>query len=231
MSDDSKQLYRRDVSSFLEKLSQTPQVKTGAHSARLLFGLDATASREQTWDHACQIQGEMFQSALDLGGLEIQVCYYRGYTEFDYSGWCSSEAELARFMSKVRCVGGHTQIERILTHALTEVKSGKVKALVFVGDCMEEDPDQLCHLAGKIALYNVPIFCFQEGRDEWARIVFRSMAEISHGAYCSFESGSAEELRNLLTAVSVFASGGYAALQDFNAKFSQPVLLLPATLK
>jgi len=231
MSDDSKLLYRQEVSSFLEKLSQTPQVKSGASTARLLFGLDATASRVQTWDHACQIQGEMFQSALSLGGLEIQVCYYRGYTEFGHSKWCSSDVELAGFMRKVRCVGGHTQIERVLTHALSEIKSGNVKALVFVGDCMEEDPDQLCHLAGKIALYNVPIFCFQEGRDEWARIVFRSMAEVSNGAYCTFESGCADELRNLLKAVSIYASGGYAALQDFNAKFSKPVLLLPATLK
>lgn len=231
MSDDSKQLYRPDVSSFLEQLSKTKSVKVGAQKARLIFGLDATASREMTWDHACHIQGEMFHSALDLGGLEIQLCYYRGYSEFKHSDWCGNEEELARFMRNVRCVGGHTQIERILTHALGEVKSAKVKALVFVGDCMEEDPDQLCHLAGKIALYNVPIFCFQEGNDEWARIVFRSMAEISNGAYCSFESGSAEQLSNLLKAVSVYASGGYAALQDFNARFSKPVLLLPATIK
>ena len=231
MSDDSKQLKRTDVTSFLDQLAKTPTVKTGSQSARLLFGLDATASRERTWDHACHIQGEMFQSALELGGLEIQVCYYRGYTEFGHSQWCSSEGELASFMRGVSCIGGHTQIERVLQHALTKVKSGRIKALVFVGDCMEEDPDQLCHLAGKIALYNVPIFCFQEGRDEWARIVFRSMAELTHGAYCSFESGSAEELRNLLKAVSVFASGGYAALQDFNARFAKPVLLLPPTIK
>jgi len=231
MSDDSKQLKQQDVTSFLEKLSRTPQVKASGDKPRLIFGLDATASRERTWDHACHIQGEMFQSALESGGLEIQVCYYRGYSEFKPSEWCDNEEALSSFMRNVRCIGGHTQIERLLTHALTEVKSGKIKAIVFVGDCMEEDPDQLCHLAGKIALYNVPIFCFQEGLDEWARIVFRSMAEISNGAYCSFESGSAEQLRNLLKAVSVYASGGYAALQDFNARFAKPVLLLPATLK
>lgn len=231
MGDDSKQLYRPEVSTFLKKLSQTPAVKSEAQKARLLFALDATASRASTWDQACHLQGEMFQSALDLGGLDISVCYYRGYTEFGHSDWCSSEEQLAAFMRRVSCVGGHTQIERVLNHALSEVKNGKIKALVFVGDSMEEDPDQLCQLAGKIALYNVPIFCFQEGRDEWARIVFRSMAEISNGAHCMFESGSADELRNLLKAVSVYASGGYAALQDFNARFSKPVLLLPATVK
>lgn len=231
MNDDNKQLNRRDVSQFLDQLAKTPQVRAGGQKAKLLFGLDATASREKTWDLASRIQGDMFKSALDLGGLDIQVCYYRGYSEFAHSDWCSSEAELTPFMRAVHCVGGETQIERILLHALEQVKQGGVKALVFVGDCMEEDPDRLCHLAGKIALYNVPIFCFQEGRDEWARIVFRSMAEISHGAHCSFESDSSEQLRNLLQAVSVYASGGYAALQDFNAKFSQPVLLLPATLK
>ena len=134
-------------------------------------------------------------------------------------------------MRNVSCLGGHTQIERILLHALDEAKQGAIKALVFVGDCMEEDPDTLCHLAGKLALYNVPIFCFQEGNDYAAKIVLRSMAELTHGAYCTFESGSADQLRNLLKAVSVYASGGYAALQDFNAKFSKPVLLLPATVK
>src|SRR3546814_4619003 len=108
--------------------------------------MDATASREPTWDRACHIQGEMFAETAALGGLDIQLAFYRGFREFKKTGWLSSSAELLRRMTSVSCMGGQTQIERLLKHAIAETKQQRVNALVFVGDCMEEDVDRLCHL-------------------------------------------------------------------------------------
>ena len=143
---------RAAVDSFLDRVRATPAVKPAGERGRLMFAMDATASREPTWDQACQLQGEMFRETAALGGLEIQLCYYRGFGEFEASPWLTSSNDLLRRMTSVSCRGGHTQIEKVLRQAIAQTRQKKVQALVFVGDCMEEDVDRLCHLAGELGL-------------------------------------------------------------------------------
>ena len=145
-----------EVAEFLERLKKASPAHPGGRG-RLIFALDATASREPTWDRACRIQGEMFEATAALGGLEIQLVYYRGFSECKSSKWMTTAAELHRVMRSVFCVGGETQIERVLTHAIRETRARKVNALVFVGDAMEEKVDRLCRLAGELGLLGVPI--------------------------------------------------------------------------
>ena len=133
-------------------------------------------------------------------------------------------------MARVYCVGGHTQIGRILKHALKETKDRKVNALVFVGDCMEEDVDSLCHYAGELGLLGVPVFVFHEGVDPVAAEAFKQIARLSAGAYCHFDMGSAEQLRALLGAVAVFAAGGRQALEDFSKRTGGPALQITRQL-
>ncbi len=101
-------------------------------------------------------------------------------------------------MRSVFCVGGETQIERVLSHAIRETGRRRVNALVFVGDAMEEKVDRLCRLAGELGLLGVPIFLFHEGRDRDAAAAFKQMASLSHGAYLSFDLASAGRLKELL---------------------------------
>lgn len=216
-----------EIQAFVTKVETMPQIKPRLTRGKLIFALDATASRQQTWDQACHLQGQMFSSAAAVGGLDIQVCYYRGFAEFGHSDWCRSAQALAVFMRQVFCVGGQTQITKILQHSIDQAKSVGVNAVVFVGDCVEEEPAQLQQLAGQLALYNVPLFLFQEGVEPQAQQLFQALARITGGAYCAFDQGSAIQLQRLLEAVSVFAGGGLQALEDFNARFSQPVLKLP----
>ncbi len=82
---------------------------------------------------------------------------------------------------------------------------------------MEEDVDQLSKLAGELGLIGVPVFLFQEGHDQRAERAFKEIARLSRGAHCRFDAGSARQLRELLTAVAVYASGGRKALQDYRA--------------
>jgi len=56
-----------EVEQFLENLRNAPPAHPGGRG-RLIFALDATASREPTWDRACRIQGEMFEATAGLGG-------------------------------------------------------------------------------------------------------------------------------------------------------------------
>jgi hypothetical protein len=180
--------------------------------------MDATASREPSWDRAVRIQGDMFAATKDLGGLEIQLVWYRGLGEFDASPWVAESKALVARMSDVYCRAGETQIGKLLLHAIAETGRRKVNALVFVGDCVEESADALCGLAGKLGLLGVPVFIFHEGGEPSARQCFEEIARLTNGAYCPFDSSSADMLRDLLAAVAAFAAGGRRALEDFARK-------------
>ena len=218
-----------EVEAFLNKVALTP--RRGAAAGRLIFALDATASREPTWGRACDIQADMFGETANLGGLEIQLVYYRGFREFKASPWVAEAKELLKRMTQVACLGGRTQIGRVLKHAIRETRTRKVDALVFVGDAMEEDIDSLGHLAGQLGLLGLPCFLFHEGQDSVARRAFEQIAQLSGGACCRFDSDSAQQLKDLLSAVAVFAAGGRRALADYSSKKGGVVRLLTQQIK
>ena len=172
-----------EVTAFVERLRGLPANPQPSGTGRLIFALDATASREPTWDLASQVQGEMFLEAARLGGLEVQLVFYRGFAECKSTGWVRDGLELVRLMRAVRCVAGRTQLHRVLRHAAAEARRRPVQALVFVGDCMEESVDELGQLAGELGLLGVRAFLFQEGRDPSAERAFRHVAELTRGAY------------------------------------------------
>ncbi len=208
----------RQVEDFLAKVAATPVGKPAGQRGRLIFAIDATASRRPTWDMACHIQSQMFEETSTLGGLEIQLVYYRGFRDFQAGPWFDSSDDLVRAMTGVDCLGGRTQIRKVLRHAARVSKTRKADALVFVGDSMEEDVDELCHIAGELGLLGVPAFMFHEGYDADARYAFEQIAQLSGGACCRFDAASAKQLRELLSAVAVYAAGGRKALEDFGRK-------------
>jgi hypothetical protein len=192
------------VAAFLEKAKLTPM-------ARLIFALDATMSREQTWDSACKLQALMFTEASKLGALQIQLVYYRGFDECRASHWTNNARELTRAMTGINVKGGHTQIGKILAHIRKENTAQKVSAAIFVGDAMEEDHGTLCDAA---AALGVPLFMFQEGADSEVEKTFREMARLTNGAHCRFEPGAEAKLAELLRAAVAYAMGGERALTD-----------------
>ncbi|MCW8874918.1 MAG: VWA domain-containing protein [Gammaproteobacteria bacterium] len=204
---------RQDIEGFLRQVATLPAVRGTGQSGRLIFAMDATASREPSWDQAAQIQGRMFEETAALGGLDVQLCYYRGFDEFEASPWYGSSRDLLARMSAVRCRAGQTQLEQVLRHALAETRRRRVQALVFVGDSMEENLDRLGSLAGQLGVLGVPLFLFHEGRDARAGRAFAELARLSGGAVCPFDAGSADQLRELLGAVAVYAAGGRQALR------------------
>lgn len=216
------------VDKFLQKVARTPARKDAL--SRLLFGMDATASREPTWDRACHLQGQMFEATASVGNLSVQLCYYRGFNQFKVSAWCQSATSLLQEMSAVRCLGGYTQINKILDHAVAEHKRNRLRAVVFVGDALEEDADRLCHVAGQLGVLQVPLFMFHEGHDQRVQSVFQQMAGLSGGAYAPFDLASATELKDLLSAVAIFATGGKSALRQFKSS-AGPVGILTHQLK
>jgi hypothetical protein len=199
-----------DIAAFVAKAkAMAPQA---GGRGRLVFALDATMSRQPTWDMACALQADMFREAAAVGSLDIRLVYFRGMAECRASGWISDTAELARLMGRISCQGGQTQIGKVLSETRREAVASGVRALVFVGDAMEESVDELCARAGELGLLKVPVFMFQEGHDPAAEQAFREIARLTGGAWCRFDPGAAAQLRELLRAVAAYAAGGRAAL-------------------
>ena len=182
-----------EVDAFLTKM-QSLTAKTTTVGGRLIFALDATASRQPTWDTACQLQADMFQRSLPFGGLSVQLVYYRGLSECRSSRWVTQPGHLAGLMERIMCRSGETQIGKVLSHAKRETELLKVQALVFVGDAMEENPDVLVHDAAALGKAGVPAFMFQEGYDRTVEQVFRDIVRLTRGAYCRFDPGAARQL-------------------------------------
>ncbi len=204
------------VETFLDQARTIPAVAGGAVGrGRLLFCMDATASREPTWDRAARIQGEMFVAAEALGGLDVRLAFYRGFDDFKASKWTSDGVELARLMSRVECLAGNTQVGRVFGFAAEESRRRKLDALIFVGDCFEEELDAVGALAGQLGLLGVPAFLFQEGDNRVASRAFGHFARLTNGRHCRFDASSPDELRRLLGAVAAYAAGGERAMADY----------------
>ena len=226
-----KKLTRTDrklntVDSFLQKVAVAPKGKSPGAGGRLLFALDATASRQPTWDRAAQIQSTMFEAASGLGGLKIQLAFFRGFREFKVSSWTDNCESLLRLMTSVTCLAGETQLGKVLKHARNEQRTHKIDAIVFVGDSFEEDIDSIGSVAGELGLLGLPCFMFQESHDPITTFAFQQIAELTGGAFHSFDTSSAETLLYLLRAVAIYASGGYKALESHAKREGGETLLL-----
>jgi hypothetical protein len=181
-----------------------------AARTRVIFGIDCTASRQEAWDTAAQLQAHMFETVASLGGLDIQLVFYRGFGECTASRWMNNAASLKAAMSRVTCSAGHTQIRKVLAHAHKENAHDKVNALILISDACEEIPADLYETARELA---TPCFLFQEGADDRVAGTYAELARITLGAHCQFNTGSARQLADLLRGVAAFATGGLAALE------------------
>lgn len=214
----------RDIDAFLKRAAKLPTlVQT---KGRLIFAIDATLSRQPTWNRATEIQSDMFAVAQSIGGLAVQLVYFRGMGEFQASEWTASANALANRMRDVTCRSGFTQLRRVLAHATAEARQTKVGALVYVGDCFEEEMDSVVAEAANLALLGVPAFMFHEGDDPRAAAAFRDVARLTKGVYARFDSGAARQLRELLMAAAIYATGGAVALREHAKKKGGEVLRL-----
>jgi hypothetical protein len=107
--------------------------------------------------------------------------------DFTALPWTRGADDIKQALLSVLCLAGQTQIAKVLTHALSETRTSKVNALVFVGDCVEENPDSLGALAGQLGILNLPLFAFQEGENPKVGSIFSQLATLSGGAHCQFE--------------------------------------------
>lgn len=212
---------KSSVTEFLENAKRFPAPRDS--QTRIIFAMDATQSRSPTWDLATNLHAELFVTARQQD-LSVQLVYYRGIDEFYATRWNDSATGLLQTMQQVQCRGGLTQISRVLSHAIKEVQASSMKALAFVGDTYEEEPQELYRLAGQLAMYRLPVFMFQEGHDPFVAPVYAEIARLTNGAHIPFQPGSAQQFAELLRAVVAYATGGIDAVKSLEGKFTQRLI-------
>lgn len=212
------------IDAFLDKARSV--ASPAAARGRLIFALDATMSRQPTWDLAQSIQGDMFRTTAAQGGLDVQLVYFRGFGECRASRFVSGGEGLGRLMAQIACRGGKTQIGRVLRHALDETRAQRVGALVYIGDAMEEDIDDLSATAGELGLLGLKAFMFQEGGDGAATTAYREIARLTGGAHAAFDASAPRRLAELLGAAAAYAVGGLMELERRAARGEDAARLL-----
>ncbi len=217
-----------EIEAFLEAAKTSGP---GAGRGRLIFALDATMSRQPTWDRAVHLQAEMFEETARIGSLDVQLVYFRGFGECRASRFVRDARALADLMTRIDCRGGRTQIGKVLSHATATSREAKVAAMVYVGDAMEENVDALADKAGELALLGTKVFLFQEGRDPAASRAFAEIARLTKGAHVHLDSAAAATLGRLLRAVAAYAVGGMTALEDLGKGGDQAVRALLTQMK
>jgi hypothetical protein len=196
---------------FFAKIDPTPR-------GRVIFAIDATASRHHAWDVAAKTNSKLFEAA---AGINIQLVYYRGDKECVASRWFTDANSLTSIMAKIMCEAGITQIAKVLAHARKENQREKVDALVLTSDACEENADDLYAQARELG---VPVFLFQEGRNERVTAIYREIAHITGGAVAEFNSNAAQRFTDLLRAVAIFAAGGIKALANEESEAARLLL-------
>ncbi|MGA7277834.1 MAG: hypothetical protein WBW79_07850 [Desulfocapsaceae bacterium] len=209
-----------EIASFLKVAGEVGRPRSG----RLIFALDATMSRQPTWDRAMTHQASMFDAVGQAGGLAVQLVYFRGLDECRASKWVINARALRDLMLGIGCVGGQTQIGKVLRHAVAEATKTQVAALIYIGDAIEERIEDLYSKAGELGVRGVRCFFFQDGNDTIAELGFREMARLSGGAYLHLGPDSAKELAELLGAVAVYARGGLQALSENSSRQARLLL-------
>lgn len=207
---------RAAVDAFLER---NRQIVAAGGRGRLIFALDATMSRQATWDVAITLQGQMFAEAAKIGGLQIQLAYFRG-NECKASEWTANAHVLADKMRRISCVGGATQWGRILKHVRQEHQQKPIDAVIMIGDCCEEQSSAFYDAAPGLPR----LFVFQEGCDPAASVVFPELARRTKGAHFKLGPDSARELAELMRGVVVFVTGGRIALERLGSESARKLL-------
>ena len=202
-----------DVDAFLAEVRRAPPPMRTDGRGRLIFALDATMSRQPTWDMAQGLQMRMFEAASRHGGLDVQLVYFRGFDECRASPFVGEGRALMGFMSRIDCRSGNTQISKVLRHTRNEANVRRVGALIFIGDAMEENEADLFTLAGELGLLGTKVFIFQEGNAPRPASIFREIARLTGGAYAHFDASAPAHLAALLAAAAAYAAGGRAALE------------------
>ncbi|MBV8617018.1 MAG: VWA domain-containing protein [Acetobacteraceae bacterium] len=191
---------------------------------RLVFGFDATASREPAWAAARQVTDALVRAL--PGELDVALAVHGGSRLHTFTEFTASPAVLRDRAAAIDCIAGYTQMLPILARALA---TPGVRVVVYIGDVFEESPGRGRRLADEMGRRGIRLFVLHDVADWNARRdaeLFRDLARRTGGDILPFDANAPDRLRDLLAAVAVYAVGGEALLEQKRRTLPGAALLL-----
>jgi hypothetical protein len=203
----------------------TPQPPDNAPTRpRLVFGFDATASREPAWATARKVTDALVQAL--PGELDVALAVHGGSMLHTFTEFTSDPNKLRDRAAGIACIAGTTRLLPILSRALS---NAGVRVVVYIGDVFEESPVRGRKLADAMGLKGIKLIVLHDTVDWNARRdaeVFLDMARRTGGCVLPFDANAPARLRDLLAAVAVYAVGGEPLLKERQHELAAAPLLL-----
>jgi len=191
---------------------------------RLIFGFDATASREPAWATARQVT-DILVRALP-GELDVALAVHGGSRLHTFTEFTADPNTLRDRAAAITCIAGHTQILPILSRAAA---SPGVRVITYIGDVYEESPARGRKLADELGRRGTKLIVLHDTADWTARRdaeLFLDLARRTGGCVLPFDAAAAGRLRELLAAIAVLAIGGVELLKHKRGEMPGAVVLL-----
>lgn len=182
--------------------------------SRIGLVIDATASRNATWNEAQEIQRRMF-SALSAKSIALRLMHF-GANELSDLGWQENASTVAAHMASVRCQSGLTRFTWALPRFPSDDAPTCASAVIVIGDAFEEDFEYLAQIAKDMAAKHIKVFSFLEWNDPEAERAFKALAEITGGAFASF--GDELPLADLCEGVALLTGGKQDQIENQTVK-------------
>jgi hypothetical protein len=179
---------------------------------RLVFAVDATASREPAWAAARQVTDALVKAL--PGQLDVALAVHGGSRVHTFTPFTSNAATLRDRAAGVACQAGMTRLLPILSASL---KHPAVRVVIYIGDVFEESVIQGRRLADNMGQRGTKLIVLHDTADPAARLdaeVFWDLAKRTGGCVLPFNASASGRLRELLSAVAVYAVGGETLLQE-----------------
>ena len=191
---------------------------------RLVFGFDATASREPAWDTARRVTDALVKAL--PGELDVALAVHGGGRLHTFTDFTANASTLRDRAAGIGCLAGPTRMLPLLSRALA---APGVRVVVYTGDVFEESPGRGQRIADALGRAGVRLFVLHDVADWMARRdaeVFLDLARRTGGCVLPFDAQAPARLRELLAAVAVYAVGGLALLEQKRSAMPGAVVLL-----
>jgi hypothetical protein len=202
-----------------------PPAETGKPARpRLVFAVDATASREPAWAAARQVTDALVKAL--PGALDVALAVHGGSRVHTFTAFTSDANTLRDQAAGVACRAGLTRLLPILAASL---KQPAVRVVIYIGDVFEESVPQARRLADAMGQQGIRLIVMHDTADAAARQdaeVFWDLAKRTGGCVLPFNASASGRLRDLLSAVAIYAVGGEKLLRERRHDLPGAALLL-----
>jgi hypothetical protein len=191
---------------------------------RLVFAVDATASREPAWAAARKVTDALVKAL--PGELDVALAVHGGSRVHTFTAFTSDATTLRDRAAGVTCEAGLTRLLPILSVSL---KQPGVRVVIYIGDVFEESVSQGRRLADAMGAQGAKLIVLHDTADPASRRdveVFWDLAKRTGGCVLPFDANAPGRLRDLLSAVAVYAVGGEKLLRQRRHELPGAVALL-----